>query len=53
MRQPVGLKTLLWHEHRRAAPKGEFRNAQHGGCLMSSNSSSPRSSKVPVLRQPR
>ena len=20
---------------RRAAPKGEFRNAQHGGCLMS------------------
>ena len=53
MRQPVGLKTLLWHEHRRAAPKGEFRNAQHGGCLMSSRSSSPRSSKVPVLRQPR
>ena len=23
------------HEHRRAAPKGEFRNAQHGGCLVS------------------
>ena len=23
------------HERRRAAPKGEFRSAQRGGCLMS------------------
>jgi branched-chain amino acid transport system ATP-binding protein len=29
------------HEHRRAVPKGEFRNAQHGGCLMSAGTAPP------------